>query len=212
MTASARPVAGRAATRKQCDRRRDHSTAPNPNTWPPAIPDALRGGGGASATSVAMAECAANSATPTGVASASGRRLRLMLPVPLPEALDYLALAGAPPPEPGAFVRVSLGSRRLIGVVWEGAAESASEAVAKDRLKPIIEVLPTPLLRPELRRFVDRVAAYTLAPPGLVLKMAISVEEALLPPPPRRVCAITAAGLGALAGSGGGKPDRKSVV
>jgi primosomal protein N' (replication factor Y) len=129
-----------------------------------------------------------------------------MLPVPLPEALDYLAPAATVPPEPGSFVTVGLGSRRLIGVVWDGEGGGENRAVPEDRLKPIVEVLPTPLLRPELRRFVDRVAAYTLAPPGVVLKMAISVEEALLPPPPRRVCAITAAGLGALAASGGGKP------
>ena len=57
-----------------------------------------------------------------------------------------------------------------------------------ERLKPVIEILPTPPLRPELRHFIDRVAAYTLAPPGAVLRMAMSVEEALLPPPPRRVC------------------------
>ena len=52
-------------------------------------------------------------------------------------------------------------------------------------------------MRPELRRFVDRVAAYTLAPPGAVLRMAMSVAEALLPPPPRRVCAISGRARGA---------------
>jgi primosomal protein N' (replication factor Y) len=39
----------------------------------------------------------------------------------------------------------------------------------------------------------------------MVLKMAMSVEEALLPPPPRRVCAISPAGVAALAESEGGK-------
>ena len=37
-----------------------------------------------------------------------------------------------------------------------------------------------------------------LAPPGMVLRMAMSVEEALLPRAPRRVCAITPAGLAML--------------
>jgi len=141
-----------------------------------------------------MADSAANTATPVMVSPEPARRIRVLLPVPLPAALDYLALLGPPLPEPGAFVQVSLGSRRLIGVVWEGEGDSVPE----DRLKPIVEVLPTPPLRPELCRFIDRVAAYTLAPPGMVLKMAMSVEEALLPPAPRRICAIAADGLAAL--------------
>ena len=44
--------------------------------------------------------------------------------------------------------------------------------------------MPAPPLQPELRRFVERVAAYTMAPPGAVLRMAMSVAEALLPPRP----------------------------
>src|SRR5205823_14406638 len=62
-------------------------------------------------------------------------------------------------------------------------------------------VLPAPPLRPELRRFVERVAAYTLAPRGAVLRMTMSIEEALLPPAPRRICAIADSGLAALADS-----------
>src|SRR5439155_87373 len=54
-------------------------------------------------------------------------------------------------------------------------------------------------------RFVERVAAYTLTPPGMVLRMAMSVEEALLPRPPRRICTITAAGLAALEDAGSGQ-------
>jgi len=129
-----------------------------------------------------------------------------MLPLPLPEPLDYLAPEGQAVPEPGSFVRVSLGSRRVIGVVWEGADEESGSALPLERLKPIVEILPTPKVRPELRRFVERVALYTLSAPGAVLRMAMSVEEALLPPPPRRVCAITPAGLTAFAEPNPKKP------
>src|SRR3954447_5565180 len=204
MSASARPARGQAATSERCDQRRDHPTASNPTTRPPDSSKARRGGVGAS-ESVAVAGCAANSATPIAVAAEPGGRVRVLLPVPLPGALDYLAPDGTLPPQPGAFVRVGLGSRRLIGVVWDGEGGDDSETVPEARLKPVTEVLPTPPLRPELRRFVDRVAAYTLAAPGMVLKMAIGVEEALLPPAPRRICVITAAGLAALAESGSGK-------
>jgi primosomal protein N' (replication factor Y) (superfamily II helicase) len=138
-------------------------------------------------------DCPANSAAPDE-AAAPGRQVGVLLPLPLPGPLDYLPPDAAEVPEPGTLVRVTLGSRRVIGVVWD---DSGAE-VPPERLKPILEALPTPPLRPELRRFVDRVAAYTMAPPGAVLRMAIGVEEALLPPQPRRVCIVTSAGLAAL--------------
>jgi primosomal protein N' (replication factor Y) len=59
-------------------------------------------------------------------------------------------------------------------------------------------MLPTPPLPAELRRFIDRVAGYTLTPPGMVLRMAMSIEAALLPPAPRRVCTISEEGIAAL--------------
>src|ERR1044071_6603589 len=118
--------------------------------------------------------------------------VKVLLPLPLRGALDYRAPESGAAPQPGQFVRVSLGSRRVIGVVWD---EQSDGEVPAERLKPVIEILPTPPLQPELRRFIDRVAAYTLAPVGAVLRMAMSVEEALLPPPLRRVCDITPAGL-----------------
>jgi primosomal protein N' (replication factor Y) len=121
-----------------------------------------------------------------------------MLPLPLPAPLDYRAPDKEAVPEPGSFVRVTLGSRRAIGVVWEAPGEESDAAFPPERLKPIGEILPTPPLRPELRRFIERVAGYTLSAPGAVLRMAMSVEEALLPPPPRRVCIATPAGLAAL--------------
>ena len=140
-----------------------------------------------------MPDLAANSAGKE-IVRAHPARLRVMLPLPLPEALDYLPPENTIPPEPGSFVTVELGSRRLVGVVWDGD----SGELATERLKPVLGTLPAPPLRSEMRRFVDRVAAYTLAPPGMVLKMAMSVEEALSPRAPRRVCAITPAGLAML--------------
>src|ERR1700751_1906588 len=93
------------------------------------------------------------------------RRVRVLLPLPLPETLDYLAPEDTSPPEPGSFVNVPLGQRSLTGVVWDGVGDE----LAGGGLKPIIGTLPTPPLPPELRRFVERVAAYTMAPPGSVL-------------------------------------------
>ena len=150
-----------------------------------------------------MAECPANSAAPllapvegaAPAALATGERVRVMLPLPLPQPLDYLAADRAP--SLGSFVRVGLGSGQLVGVVWDGSDDGGDLPAA--RLKPIGEILPAPPLRPELRRFLERVAAYTLAPVGAVLRMAMSVEEALIAPRPQRICAITAAGSAVLA-------------
>src|SRR5215472_14157235 len=129
------------------------------------------------------------------------RHIRVLLPLPLPAALDYLAPAGAAP-QPGSFVRVPLGVRSLVGVVW-GEADGE---LAAERLKPVAEILPIPPMQPELRRFVERVAAYTMAPPGAVLRMTMSVAKALQAPHPRRVCAPSASGLAALADSAPAKP------
>jgi len=142
-----------------------------------------------------------------GTASAPGeqpaalRYVRVLLPLPLPAALDYLAPDGAAP-APGSFVRVPLGVRSLVGVVW-GEADGE---LAVERLKPVAEILPIPPMQPELRRFVERVAAYTMAPAGAVLRMTMSVAKALQAPRPRRVCAASPSGLAALADAAPPKP------
>jgi primosomal protein N' (replication factor Y) (superfamily II helicase) len=154
---------------------------------------------------------AAAAVAPPHAAGKAADHLRVLLPLPLPDVLDYLAVDGIAPPEPGSFVRVPLASRSLIGVVWEGAAGD----LATERLKPVGEILPIPPLRPELRRFIERAAAYTMTPPGMVLRMTMSVPEALQHPRPRRVCAATAAGLAALADAAPVKPltrARKRVL
>src|SRR5215469_18853035 len=76
-------------------------------------------------------------------------RVRVLLPLPLPAALDYLPPEGCDPPEPGSFVRVPLGRRSVVGVVWDGAGEE----LPVERLKPVFEILPTPRLQLDFCRF-----------------------------------------------------------
>jgi primosomal protein N' (replication factor Y) len=105
-------------------------------------------------------------------------RISVLLPLPLAGAYDY-ALPAGQTVRPGQYVRVPLGNRYLVGVAWGEGDSSLPES----RLKPIAAVLPDLPPMPEVaRRFVDWVAAYTLSPPGAVLKMALSVPEALEPP------------------------------
>ncbi len=108
-------------------------------------------------------------------------RCGVLLPLALPRSYDYripesLAVA------PGDFVRVPLGRRFAIGIVWdEGAGD-----IPDEKTKDIAARLDLPPLPHVLRQFVDRVARYYMAPPGAVLRMAMSVPQALRPEPPIR--------------------------
>jgi primosomal protein N' (replication factor Y) len=98
----------------------------------------------------------------------------VLLPLPLAGCYDYRGENVSA----GDFVMVPLGKREQIGVVWG----PGTGAIAEARLKTIIARLDLPPLPEVCRRFIDRVAAYTLAPPGAVLRMAMSVSAALEPP------------------------------
>ncbi|HZB57186.1 MAG TPA: DEAD/DEAH box helicase, partial [Reyranella sp.] len=105
------------------------------------------------------------------------RTVRVLLPLPLADAYDYSVPDGLEVAA-GHFVIVPLGKRLTIGVVWgEGSGE-----VAANKLRDIEEILPALPMADALRRFVDWVSAYTLAPPGAVLRMAMSVPSALEAP------------------------------
>jgi primosomal protein N' (replication factor Y) len=124
------------------------------------------------------------------------KAVRVLLPLPLADAYDYAVPAGMDAP-PGAFVAVPLGSREVTGVVWDGVAE-----LPRARLKPVAGVLDAPPMPDAVRRFVDWVAAYTISPPGAVLRMAMSVPSALDAPALRSGWRLTEAGRLALAGAG----------
>ena len=78
----------------------------------------------------------------------------VLLPLPLAGAYDYALPDGLDLPD-GSFVRVPLGRREVIGVIW-GAAGGE---VAPGRLKAILGALEAPPLGRPLRDFIDWVAA-----------------------------------------------------
>ena len=112
-------------------------------------------------------------------AQANAAVVSVMVPVAIGEIYSYRSPQGLL--EPGTFVQVPLGPRKIVGVVW---AQSNSTAVAATKLRDIEKVFPTPPLSQDVRRFVDWVAAYTMTPAGMVLRMVIRVPEALEPEPP----------------------------
>jgi len=113
-------------------------------------------------------------------------RVAVLLPLPLAGAYDYRV--GDQPVGVGEFVVVPLGRREVVGVVWgEGCGD-----VPLERLRPIARRLTCAPLPEVTCKFVDWVAAYTLAAPGAVLKMAMSVPSALEPARALHACRLAA--------------------
>ena len=109
-------------------------------------------------------------------------RVGVLLPMPFPGPLDYavpegMALA------PGDFVKVELGARAVTGVVW-GEGEGS---IAAERLKPVALRLDARPMRVEMRRFLDRAAAYTMTAPGMMLRLATRVPDLGAPARMRQV-------------------------
>ena len=100
----------------------------------------------------------------------------------VPVALDHAYSYRVPDDlelEPGDLVSVPLGPRAATGVVWADNVEVRPGL--HNRLKEVEGKLDVPPLRPELRRFIDWVAAYTLGARGMVLRMALRMGEHLGP-------------------------------
>jgi primosomal protein N' (replication factor Y) (superfamily II helicase) len=118
----------------------------------------------------------------------------IVVPVALDRAYSYRVPAGMEL-KPGDIVAVPLGAREAMAVVW--ADNAAPDPRLHNRLKDVSEKLEWPPLRPELRRFVDWVANYTLSPRGMVLRATLRMGELgperirlgvrLTGPPPQRM-------------------------
>ncbi len=119
----------------------------------------------------------AESSTSTPPFFSPGHRIAVLLPLPLAGAYDYLV--GDHGVVAGDFVAVPLGHREVVGVVWGAGAGDVPAA----KLRPVVRRLEARPLSEVTRAFVDWVAAYTMAPAGAVLKMAMSVPAALEPAP-----------------------------
>ena len=107
---------------------------------------------------------------------AAGAQVAVLLPLPLEGPYAYrvapeMVLAS------GDFVEVPFRGRHLSGVVWGRGTGSLADA----RIKEVLLRHQAPQLPEVSRRFVGWVASYTVCPPGAVLRMAMSVPEALRP-------------------------------
>lgn len=110
---------------------------------------------------------------------AAGELISVRLPLPLAEAYDYRVPQGMTLTR-GDFVLAPLGRRQCSGVVWGPGAGD----IEANRIKEVIGRHECPPL-PEIGlRFIEWVAGYAMHATGAVLKMAMSVPDALDPPQP----------------------------
>ncbi len=108
-------------------------------------------------------------------------RVNVLLPLPFGHAYTYAVpnnLLTEYPLKNGDFVSVPLGSREVYGVVWGGKVSD----VAPEKIKFIISKINTPPMPESTRRFAEWVSRYNMASLGSVLKMLMSVPDALKPP------------------------------
>ncbi|MEM6462729.1 MAG: primosomal protein N' [Pseudomonadota bacterium] len=103
----------------------------------------------------------------------------VLVPLPTPAPYSYSVPEGMHL-QPGSIVQVPLGPRQVAGVVWDGG----NDAVDAGKLRPVSRVFDCPPIGDEMRRFLDWVASYTMAPPGLVARMALRAPAAFEPEKP----------------------------
>lgn len=109
---------------------------------------------------------------------AQGARAGVLLPLALDAVFDYHVPDGMQL-RAGDYVRVPFGRKFAYGVVWgQGNGE-----IDEKKIKSIESLCASlPPMSDAMRAFIDWAAWYTLAARGMVLKMAISIPEALLSP------------------------------
>ncbi|MEM8689083.1 MAG: primosomal protein N' [Pseudomonadota bacterium] len=116
----------------------------------------------------------------------SAQAADVLLPLALDGAYSYLVPEDVMV-QPGCYVQVPLGPQMRIGIVW-GEPKPAMDCDKPERLREIAhvyDVQDAPPLPDLNRKFIDWVAAYTMSPPGQVMRMTLRVPAALEPPPVR---------------------------
>ena len=115
-----------------------------------------------------------------GVFAREKRLVDVMLPLPLPTTFSYYVPDGLEV-DLGDFVLVPLGQRDVIAVIW---ANSQRSMLDPKKIKPILKKFACPPLPKGNRDFIAWVADYVMRPAGLILKMAMPIPKAILPPKP----------------------------
>jgi primosomal protein N' (replication factor Y) (superfamily II helicase) len=118
---------------------------------------------------------------------ASGEAVSVVTAEGLDRMLDYLV--GPAPLGEGDFVEVPLGPRRVLGCVW-GPGQGD---FPREKLRPVVRKLELAPVRPAMRGFLARAAAYTMTPLGQMLRLATRLPGIGEPPGARSVLMLGAA-------------------
>src|ERR1700722_2703529 len=114
----------------------------------------------------------------------SSRVVDVLMPVAVDRAYSYRLPPGLDATR-GQFVEAPLGTRMTTGVVWSvGEGDGAN-------LKTIARLRDIAPLAPALLDFIEWVARWTLAPRGMVLRMAARAPETATAPQPRLLIRAT---------------------
>ncbi len=108
-------------------------------------------------------------------------RVRLLIFNAALGPLDYKVPAGMQV-HPGSVVAAPLGPRQIVGIVWEPDRLPETDPVPEAKLRAILDVMPVPPLRAELRRLIEWTADYYCAPLASVARMVLSSGGALRGP------------------------------
>ncbi|WP_298957888.1 primosomal protein N' [uncultured Methylobacterium sp.] len=95
----------------------------------------------------------------------------VLIPLALDTAYSYAVPAGLDLAE-GDVVQIPLGPRETVGVVW-----GLRDGAAGGNLRKVTARIADEGMAPPLRRLVDWIARYTLAPKGSALAMALRLPE-----------------------------------
>lgn len=98
--------------------------------------------------------------------------VNVLIPKRLERAFTYLSEVPLPV---GTFVEVPLGRGSALGTVWDAQTAHGNDAI---KLKAVTHALDLPPLPQATVAFLSWVAAYTMTPLGLVLKMSLWDDDA----------------------------------
>ena len=116
--------------------------------------------------------------SPTDSTFATGQIVEVVLPRYVREGFDYVVAEGMHLSQ-GDYVIVPLGKKEIIGVVWGDGKSGLAPEKCKPIIKRIEHIEP---MSQEMLAFITWVAWYNCAAIGMILKMCLSVPDALMQP------------------------------
>jgi len=82
-------------------------------------------------------------------------------------------------PAIGSYVRISLGRQEAVGVIWDDVVD---HDIPVKKLKDVTEIFDVPPLSDSMRRYIEKIAQWTMSPRGLILKMVVPSVKLLETP------------------------------